>query len=412
VSGPPLSTMDTSDVRRRHLAVVLDQLVRSGPRSRATLAQETGLTKATVSQLVADLLERDLVEELYTPRGGRVGRPSTDVAAAGHTVGGLGLEIDVDRVAASIVDLSGAVRAQRVHEGDNRDVRSSRVVDRLRKAAHEVLAESDAAGIRCVGGTLALPGLVDPEARRLFVAPNLHWFDADLAKAIQRLALPSGLDITVDNEANLAALAELRFGAGRGLSSFVFVSGGIGIGAGIVIDGRLARGAHGFGGELGHVVVDPGGRRCTCGARGCLETIAGADAHAGRDEIATALAAALRSLVHLVDPEAVVLGGTFAAHGDAFADTVRDRLHAITLGARWAPCDVRRAASGTDASLLGAATVAIDRVLADPTIVPARPVAPTSRGPARAARSTRPHPTARSPRSAESPRSAASTRST
>jgi len=373
VTSPMPSTMDVSDVRRHHLSVVLDHLVRNGPRSRATLAQETGLTKATVSLLVTDLLDRDLVTELDTPRAGRVGRPATDVSAGGRRVGGLGLQIDVDRVAASIIDLTGEVRARRVRAGDNRDTRSGRVIDRLRKVTGEVLAEADVAGIACSGATLALPGLVDPATGTLFVAPNLHWFDADLAQATSRLGLPPTLTVSVDNEANLAALAELRVGAGQGLSSFVYVSGGIGIGAGIIVDGRLARGAHGFAGEIGHVVVDPTGRPCACGARGCLETIAGAHGDADPDRIAEALAIALRSVVHLIDPEAILLGGSFAARGADFAAAVRDRVQAMTLGARWSPCDVRSGALGADATLIGAATVALDAVIADPTIVATRP---------------------------------------
>lgn len=372
MSAPP-ATMDVSDVRRHHLSVVLDHLVRNGPRSRATLAQETGLTKATVSALVADLLDRDLVIELDTPRAGRVGRPATDVAAAGHRLGGLGLEIDVDRVAAAVIDLTGAVRTRQVLVGDNRSVGSDRVIERLRSVTREVLAEADIAGVGCIGATLALPGLVDPSTGTLFVAPNLHWFDADVAAATTRLELPPSLSVTVDNEANLAALAELRVGAGQGLSSFVYVSGGIGIGAGIVLDGRLARGAHGFAGEIGHVVIDPTGPRCACGGRGCLETIAGADGDGSPDQIAEALAAALRSVVHLIDPQAILLGGTFAARGDDFAAAVRDRLQASTLGARWSPCDVRPAALGVDATLIGAATVALDAVIADPTVVASRP---------------------------------------
>jgi predicted NBD/HSP70 family sugar kinase len=370
--------MGVRDVRRHHLSVVLDLLVREGPRSRAVLAQETGLTKATISSLVGDLLDRQLVEELETPKDGRVGRPATDVAAFGRGVGGLGLEIDVDRVAASVVDLTGAVRSHRVHLSDNRAARSGRVVDQLQRVALEALAEAEGAGIRCVGGTLALPGLVDPGSGRLFVAPNLHWFGADLAVATERLQLPIVGAISVDNEANLAALAELRSGAGQGLSSFVYVSGGIGIGAGIVLDGRVTRGAHGFAGELGHVVVDPSGRPCSCGARGCLETIAGADAGGTPDQIAAALAAALRSLVHVLDPEAILLGGRFADLGDAFVRAVSERLQASTLGAPWAPCVVRPASLGLDATLIGAATVALDAVIADPTIVATRTSARTA----------------------------------
>ncbi|CAN5597518.1 ROK family transcriptional regulator [soil metagenome] len=362
--------MDLSDVRRHHLSVILRMLVAGEPRSRAALAAETGLTKGTVSALVADLLERDLVEELETPKGGRVGRPATDVAATGRTVGGLGIEIGVDHIAAAVVDLTGEVRAHARHDADNRTTRPARVIERVRKVTTAVLADADDLGIRCLGGTVAVPGLVDPVTGTLYVAPNLHWFDTDLTTMVSRLDLPEALTLSFDNEANLGALAELRAGAGQGLRSFVYVSGGRGIGAGIVLDGRLVRGGHGFAGELGHVIVDPGGKLCTCGARGCLETIAGRRAEADDDTVADALAVALRNVVHLLDPEAIVLGGTLAARGEAFASDVRDRLAATTLGARWSPCDVRPSLLGADAALNGAATVALDRVLADPTLVP------------------------------------------
>lgn len=367
------TTMDISDVRRHHLSVILGTLVRNGARSRAALAGETGLTKGTVSTLVADLLDRDLVEELETPKGGRIGRPATDVVATGRGVGGLGIEIGVDHVAASVVDLTGQVRAHARHEADNRKTRSSRVIDRVRKVTGAVLAEADELGVRCIGGALAVPGLVDPTSGTLFVAPNLHWFNADLATAANRLGLPESLTLTFDNEANLGALAELRAGAGQGLSSFVYVSGGRGIGAGIVLDGRLIRGGHGFAGELGHVIVDPDGKPCTCGARGCLETIAGRRAGADEETVAEALSVALRSVVHLIDPEAIVLGGTFADRSEEFAATVRERLLATTLGARWSPCDVRPSLLGGDAALIGAASVALETVLTDPAIVPAQP---------------------------------------
>src|SRR4051794_10873747 len=115
----PRPTMGITDVRRHHLSVVLEHLLRSGPRSRARLAQETGLTKATVSALVADLLSRGLIEERQ-PRAGGLGRPAVDLAVTGSTVGALGLQIEGDHVAACIVDLSGAVRCSHRRDGDNR----------------------------------------------------------------------------------------------------------------------------------------------------------------------------------------------------------------------------------------------------------------------------------------------------
>jgi predicted NBD/HSP70 family sugar kinase len=372
IIAAPRPTMGAVDVRRHHLSLVLEQLLRNGPRSRARLAQETGLTKATMSALVFDLLARGLVEEREA-RSGRMGRPAVDVCVTGSTVGALGLQIEGDHVAACIVDLSGEVRVRHRRDGDNRDARPRTVLGRLRRVATDAMTDADEAGIRCVGGWLAIPGLVDPESGALFVAPNLHWLDVDLTDPESMLGLPESMPVTVDNEANLGALAELRHGVGREISSFVYVSGGVGVGAGIVIDGQIVRGAHGFAGELGHVMVDQSGRLCACGEIGCLETVVGGGYHTSVERQAEALATALRSVVHLLDPEAIVLGGTFAADGDDLALAVADRLHAHTLGARWRPCQVRSSTLGPDAALIGAATAALDVVVADPTTVPIRP---------------------------------------
>ena len=364
---PRRSTMDLGDVRRHHLSLVLETLLREGPRSRAELARDIGLTKATTSALVGDLLERDLVEEDATTRVGHVGRPPVAVAAAAWSVGGLGLEINVDYVSASIIDLAGTIRIRRRRDSNNGSARPHEVLKRLRAVARSALEAADAAGIRCAGGALAVPGLVDPSSRSRFVAPNLHWLDVDLTNP----GLDLGIDVAVDNEASLGALAELRYGAARDLTSFVYVSGGIGVGGGIVIDGRVVHGVNGFAGELGHVVVDPRGPQCACGARGCLEVFVGQGTDAPPEKIARALATALRSVVHLVDPEAVILGGTLAG-SDSIAEHLTHHLHAETLGGRWRPCAIRHSLLGGDAAAVGAATTVLDTVIADPTLIPRR----------------------------------------
>ncbi|MDZ7675301.1 MAG: ROK family transcriptional regulator [Acidimicrobiales bacterium] len=374
-AGEPRPRMGLLDVRRHHLSLVLDHLVRSGPRSRAALAQETGLTKATVSALVADLLARQLVEE-REPVGGRIGRPATDIAVS-HTVVALGLQVDADRVAACVLDIAGDIRSRHSRGGDHRDAEPATVLELLREVTAEAMADIEAADLWCAGGALAVPGLVD-ETGELFVAANLHWLDVDLTAPQSRLGLPPSFPIVVDNEANLAALAELRHGLGRDLTSFVYVSGGVGVGAGAVIDGRIVRGANGFAGELGHVVVDPSGVRCACGTRGCLETVVGARRRTSSARRADALAAAFRNVVHLLDPEAVILGGSLAAGDEEIADAVAERLRETTLGGRWRPCPVLGSALGPDAALIGAATVAIDDVIADPTTVPVDPLTQTA----------------------------------
>ena len=356
--------MDLGAVRRHHLSMALEALMADGPTSRAELARKLGVTKATASSLVADLLERGLVRERDIAVQGRVGRPAVELEASGGSVGALGLQVEVDRVVALVVDLHGQVRAHHRIDGGNADARPSKVLTRLERAAGRVLAEAEGAGLEVSGAALAVPGLVDPTTRALRVAPNLHWLDVDLTVLDERL----GFEVSVDNEANLGALAERRLGAGAGLRSFVYVSGGVGVGGGLVIDGALVRGVHGFAGELGHVVVDPDGPRCACGANGCLETYVGAHATASLDQTAWALAVALRSVVHLVDPEAVFLGGALGA-SSGLAEAVGRELEAHTLGGRWEPCQVRRSDLGADAACLGAAATVLDEVLADPTLV-------------------------------------------
>jgi predicted NBD/HSP70 family sugar kinase len=229
-----------------------------------------------------------------------------------------------------------------------------------------VLADPAAARIRCVGAAVAIPGLVDPEAGEILVAPNLGWRDVTLPARIADTGLPFG----VDNEANLAAQGELRYGSARDLQSFVFVSGGIGVGGAVVVDGELVRGAHGTAGELGHVMVDPRGPVCACGARGCLEVYVGTGHAVKPARAVEALATALRPVVHLVDPQAVILGGALAASA-AIADGLALELNARTLAGARRPVEIRRSALGTDAAILGAASTVLDTVVTDPSIVPA-----------------------------------------
>ena len=158
---------------------------------------------------------------------------------------------------------------------DNRGRSVDEVLDRLGELARGALQEVQAQGLRPIGATVAVPGLVDIARGELLIAPNLHWSDVPLVEQLrERIATPD-LQIGVDNEANLAALAELWEGAATGISDFMYCSGEIGVGGGLVLGGELFRGYRGFGGEFGHTTVEPDGLPCACGSRGCLETRAG-----------------------------------------------------------------------------------------------------------------------------------------
>src|SRR5919108_1246967 len=275
-SGPGLANQ--RPVRRHNLGVVLRHVSEHGPRSRATIALETGLNKTTVSSLVTELIGLDLLVERGLEQRGTVGRPGQVVELSGGGVVALGMEINVDYIAVRALDLTGAERHRGLDVRDNRRVRVVTVLDRLAALATEALDSVHGAGLRPVGATVALPGLVDAASGGLLVAPNLGWTDVPVVDELHdRLAGPP-FPLAADNEANLAALAELWEGTARGLRDVLYVSGEIGVGAGIIVSGELFRGAQGFGGEFGHMTLEPAGRQCACGNRGCLETLAGLEA--------------------------------------------------------------------------------------------------------------------------------------
>jgi predicted NBD/HSP70 family sugar kinase len=389
---------DQTTVRRANLGVVLRHVADHGPCSRAQVAAETGLTRGTVSSLVGELIEIELLRESPSAPSGprRVGRPGLALELADVVVG-LGLEVNVDYVAVSVEDLTGTVRHERRVYRDNRGSSVGPVLERVATLARDAGASVTSQGRRCIGISLAVPGLVERESHRLVFAPNLGWSDVPIG---DELATRLGSSVAVDNEANLAALAEHWGGAARGLRSFVCVFGEIGIGGGIVLDGGLLRGASGFGGELGHVTVDPGGVLCACGNTGCLETKAGLEAIAAAagvpstsartlslaDELAQRCAAGderaltavqeagvwlgtgLAAACNLVDPDTVVLGGCFGLLAPWLADDVAATLQRRSVSGRTTGVRVLPSAFGEGAAVRGASALSLRRVLDDPQL--------------------------------------------
>jgi predicted NBD/HSP70 family sugar kinase len=276
----PNSRADQTTVRRANLGVVLKQIADGAPRSRASVAAETGLTRGTVSSLVGELIELDLLRETGEDEHvGRVGRPAQTLEL-GDRIVAIGLEINVDYLAVCVEDLTGTIRYERRVHTDNRRAQPQPVLDRLARMAGQALEVIEESDLVVAGVAVALPGLVESQTGTLLLAPNLGW--SDIRVADEMAARLPGLTVRADNEANLAALAEHWHGVARELEDFVCVFGEVGVGGGIFVDGELFRGAHGFGAEFGHMTVDPVGPPCKCGADGCLETFAGQEAIARR----------------------------------------------------------------------------------------------------------------------------------
>lgn len=392
-------------MRNLNQSLVLTTVAR-GDASRAQLAATTGLTKSSVSAIVRDLMVAGLVRERGQVHSGDPGRPGTAVTLQRDGFAGLGLAIGVGTLSACVVDLGRRVRFREIRT-TLRAADPDETFAELGRVAAAALTGADGLGLTVVGVALAVPGPVEPAGGVLRQAPNLGWLDVPTGALLARY-LPRGLahqlswPPAIDNEAHLAAFGEQWFGGVPGLRDFVGVFGDIGIGGALIVDGAVFRGRSGMAGELGHMVVDPAGDSCACGGRGCLETIAGMDALARaagvgeRDPLAVgatagpveeiiaalcqgrplalraasraadALGLTLASVVDLMDPEAIVIGGSLALLQLWLTDRVEAALARHSMPRARRPPVVHWSSLGQSAAVLGAAGLVTEHVLSDP----------------------------------------------
>jgi len=376
-------------VRSHNLGLVLSALG-SGPASRAELAQRTGLAKATVSSLVDALMAQGILAEGVAASSG-VGRPSRPVALNQAGPVALGIEVNVDYTAACVVDLTGRVRRYQHVAEDNRGSSVTRIA---RRAVLQSRRVQQKLSQPVVGLGVAVPGVVSPDGT-LLRAPNLPQLAGiRVGRAIADLL--GHQSVIVDNEANLGAMAALWYlpDADR---DFVYVSGDIGVGAGLVVNGELFRGVNGYAGELGHVVIDRNGLPCGCGGQGCLEQYAGLEAllrsagqasldavHAAldrgdrraitaADQAGSALGVGLASLLNIVDVPAVILGGVYGQLADALKPPLLAELQRRAVSFPVAGVRLSSSPLGLDAAVRGAAGAVVDRVLRNPADFHIRP---------------------------------------
>ena len=378
-------TAGTEGLRRHNTAAVLRALRRLGPATRVELARHTGLAKATVGAIVADLESAGAVVEEGSRPGVR-GRPGRPVVLRGDGFVGLGLELNVDYVSAVVLDLAGTVRFSESRPAGSRDGGRADLLALARVA----LSERVGPGSALVGVTAAVPALVRADDRTVAWAPNLDVAGPGLADDLAALA--PGAPVGVSNDANCAAYAESHHGASRGAAHALYLTGTVGIGAGIVQDGELVRGAAGFAGEVGHMPVGDSTARCGCGRRGCWEASIGLHAMlaaVGMPELETpvrtaeAVAARARTdagvatglerigrdvgtglaiLAGVLDPQVVVLGGYFVPLGELVLEPARRTLDERLASAVQVRPELRLSTLGIEAAALGAAEQSFDPV--------------------------------------------------
>ncbi|HTN51358.1 MAG TPA: ROK family transcriptional regulator [Anaeromyxobacter sp.] len=366
--------------------VALIRLVKAEPGlSRVDLARRTGLTKTTVGMLVQELIDEGWLRQSAPSASPSAGRRPLPLALDPSRIGLLGAEIGVDYLNAVACNLQGQVLWSRMagyrHRGVARSVRS------LAGLVREGQAALRARRLRPLGLAVGVPGMIGPRDGLLRFAPNLGWHGVDLRRAL-RAALGAGdgarLPVAILNEARASALSEYVFGAEAHAGPLVYLSMGIGIGAGIVLRDRLYLGHDGMAGEVGHTILQPGGPPCACGRRGCAETLVsqravsrGATGRSGpilpiaalverlrRRDRATLRAAAqagrslgllLQHLDNTLDPAVVVLGGPLCQLGEAFLDPALSLLRA-SAGRYVSPrAKIRLCRFGLNACAVGAA---------------------------------------------------------
>lgn len=396
----------TSSIRDINQLRILG-LLRSNPGvSRAEIVRQSGLGKATVSTIVADLLAAGVVSE-----GGAgiqvagAGRPPVALKIDGTARTAIGVELTGSRCLAALTDLYAEPLRFANYPMADSSVETS--LEYVARAVSELLHGQDP--VRLLGVGVGVPGPVDIERRRVIQAENLGWVDVDFGEMLhQRIGKP----VMVVKRQAAGALGEYWHGAGVGKPSLLYISIGTGIGSGMAVRGELYEGASGSAGEIGHVTIDPDGQRCKCGNLGCLETLASSPAVAARTrqlikggrtstlvesckgilesitpdmvfeaaacsdslavevvrEAARYLGIGVATAINLLNPSVVAIGGDVLEAGEVFLQPLREVVRSRSYSISYAAAEIVFGSLGHRAAAIGAATLAIDRffTLADP----------------------------------------------
>ncbi|MFF0170362.1 ROK family protein [Streptomyces prasinus] len=398
-------------LRNAHETAVLGELRRSGALSRGELIRRVGLSRTTLFAIVSDLLQRETVVEQHAAERQRGrGRPPTEITLNPRGAELIGIEIQRSRmhvvVANAAHEIVGGLREPIPADAGPEKQAEAVVaaVDDLRRERRIALAPLKGIGLG-LPGFVRDPASADPRAMTPFAARVAAGLEGHF-----------GVPVVTDNNARLAALAEVTWGAARGHDNLVYLRWSDGVGGGLVIDGRLVRGAHGTAGEIGHTSCDVQGPPCHCGGRGCLEGVirlpallarcdergtavrdtdellslaAGGDpvVRAVLSEAAVLAGRVLAALAAHTDPECIVIDGEPAAL-DEVLTTVREQVRTLSLPAAPRDITVGRSALGGDAAARGAVALLLHSFgedaegLMPPPVPRFAPPVPGSAGPA------------------------------
>ncbi|MFH9108223.1 ROK family protein [Streptomyces albus] len=382
-----------SSLHRANLERVVRAVRMAGSLTQAEIARTTGLSAATVSNIVRELKDASTVEVTPTSSGGRRARAVSLSADAGIVVG---VDFGHSHLRVAVGNLAHTVLAEEAEPIDV-DASADQGLDRAEHLVRHLVEKSGISPSKIIGVGLGVPGPIDMETGVLGSTAILPGWVGTNPR--DELAGRLGVPVYVDNDANLGALGEQVWGAGHGARDLAYIKVASGVGAGLVINGQIYRGPGGTAGEIGHITLDESGPVCRCGNRGCLETFTAAryvlpllhSSH-GTDltmtrvvqlaaegdpgcrrvlaDIGRHIGSGVASLCNLLNPSRVVLGGDLADAGDLVLDPVRDSVARYAIPSAARRLTVLPGELDTRAEVLGALALVLDE-MGDSTLVDA-----------------------------------------
>jgi glucokinase-like ROK family protein len=401
-------TADQESVRKVNTSLVLNALRLHAPISRAELANITKLNRSTISNIVNVLLEDGLVLELDTMES-KIGRPGIALALRPDGGAVIGIEIGVGFISIILTDFVANILWREWAECSPTKPQIE-IIAEAEKLIDQAISVAEEKHLRVLGIGLGVPGLVNVQKGELLFAPNLGWRDVPFRLMWnQRFHMP----LYVENEANLGALGEYYFGVGRDIDNFIYLSSGVGLGGGVIINGQLFTGGRGFAGEIGHIQRDPQGEMCGCGRRGCWETQVGPRAvlqrvrrsmesgpgkgltkyanadldnltfnqvvdcalqgdqlcRSAMEEVGKNLGTGIVDLANIFNPQMVVIGGAFSYGREIILPVIENTISNETLPAVKEDLSVTFSEHGADACVLGAVAVVLDDILREIALI-------------------------------------------
>lgn len=377
-------------VKEGNKSLVLKKIINHSPISRASVAQEVGLNKGTVSSLVNDLLDDHLIYESGPGKSSGGRRPVMLLfnEKAGYSIG---IDIGVNYLLGVLTDLNGNICMEK--EVTFKNLSYEEIEKQLFTTIDHLMESAPSSPHGIIGIGVGVPGIVDNNGE-ILLAPNLKWKNLNLKLVLEnRYQLP----IIIENEANAGAYGEKRFGAGKDSEDIIYVSAGIGIGVGLILNGALYKGSNGFSGELGHMTIQVNGPTCRCGNKGCWELFASEQAlltaaekmnivsQSGKElELSDLMALAeqgdqrvialfeqagdylgvgINNIINGFNPQQVIIGNRMASSSKWLTKTLMDRVSNQALWFQQNDLTICFSELSTFSSALGASAFSIENFL-------------------------------------------------